>query len=212
MRKRYSSLIPMWVAATLSVGMLSPAAWAADYVYKISMTITAPKGSAGETLSSSQPISTKLSPCTDTKLDQITIGVTYDAGKTTLEKRDVYIILHAPTGGLYPIKKYALGTSSPTISGPFAPDKLIGGVLSNIYLQAANNLGQGAQTETIFGGYINLETIATGTWQVVAIIADATKVDFEDPATWSAWDAVTLMIGKPWAGNSKMTCGPGFMP
>lgn len=89
---------------------------------------------------------------------------------------------------------------------------LVGSVAANIYLAAADNLGQGAQTDTLFGGYINLESIATGTWQLVAIIANATTVDFDDPSTWAAWDVMTLMVGKPWAGTSKTTCGSGFLP
>jgi hypothetical protein len=190
-------------ATALAIGLLAPSAWAADYAYKVTMTITAPKGSAGETLVTSRPTSTKISPCSDAKPDQITI--------TTLEKRDLFIILHSPTGGLFALKKYTLG-SSPTISGPFTPSTLVGSVAANVYLPAADNLGQGAQTDPLFGGYINLESIATGTWQLVGIIANSTTVDFDDPTTWSAWDATTLMVGKPWAGTSKTVCGLGFLP
>ena len=88
----------------------------------------------------------------------------------------------------------------------------MGSVAANVYLPAADNLGQGAQTETVLGGYINLEYISTGTWQLVAIIANSATVDFEDPATWAAWDTTTLMLGKPWAGKTKSECASGFLP
>lgn len=197
-------------AALLSACLLSPSAWAA-YAYKVTMTLTAPKGASGEKLASSQPTSTKMSPCSDAKPDQVTITVTYDAGKVSLEKRDLFLILQAPNGGLYTLKKYPLG-ASPTISGPFTPATLVGSVSANVYLPAADNLGQGAQTDTVFGGYINLESISTGTWQLVGIIADLTTVDFDDPATWDAWDVTTLMVGKPWTGSAKTACFTGFLP
>jgi hypothetical protein len=192
-------------------GAVTPSAWAADYAYKVTMTLISPKGTAGEKLATSQPTSTKTSPCSDSKQDQVTISVTYDAGKTATEKRDLYLILQSPSGGLFPLKKYPLG-SSPTMSGPFTPATLIGSVASNIYLPAADNLGQGAQSETVLGGYINLESIATGTWQLAAIIANANTVDFDDPSSWAAWDVTTLMVGKPWTGTYKTACTTGFLP
>lgn len=197
--------------AALIGGMNVPAAWAADYAYKVTMALTAPKGSAGEKLATTQPASTKMTPCSDAKQDQVTIAVTYDAGKTATEKRDLYLILHSPSGELLPIKKFGPG-SSPAIVGPYTPATLMGSVAANIYLPAADNLGQGAQTDTLFGGYINLESIAAGTWQLVAIIANATTVDFDDPSTWAAWDVTTLMVGKPWTGNAKTSCSTGFLP
>lgn len=210
MISRFSPSIGLATSA-LVVGLFAPAVWATDYAYKVTMTIVAPKGSAGETAVTTRPTSTKLTPCSDAKPDQVTITVTYDAGKTTAEKRDLFIILHSPSDSLFALKKYTLG-SSPTISGPFTPATLVGSVAANIYLPAADNLGQGAQTDTLFGGYISLESIATGTWQVVSIIANSTTVDFDDPSTWAAWDATTLMVGKPWAGTAKTVCGSGFLP
>nr|WP_295775426.1 hypothetical protein [Rhodoferax sp.] len=191
--------------------LFSPPAWAADYAYKVTMTTLAPKGSAGEKLAATQPSSTKTTPCSDTLPDQVTVTLTYDAGKTALEKRDLFIILNSPTGTLLPVKKFTLG-ASPTILGPFTASTLTGSAADNIYLRAADNLGQGAQTETLFGGYINLRSIPTGTWQVVAILANSSTVNFEDPTTWSAWDVTTLVVGKPWAGITKTICGPGFLP
>ena len=186
-------------------------AWAADYAYKVTMTLVAPKGSAGEKVGTTRPSSTKMSPCIDTLQDQVNITITYDAGKTALERRDLYVILHSPTGALLPIKKFTLG-ASPVIRGPFTPSTLAGSVEDNIYLRSADNLGQGAQTETLFGGYISLESEETGTWQVVSILANSSTVDFEDPTTWSAWDVATLVVGRPWAGITKNSCGPGFAP
>lgn len=197
------------LAALLLASVFASPAWSADYAYKVTMTLISPKGSAGEKLATTQPTSTKMAPCSDAKPDQVTITVTYDAGKTALEKRDLYLILHSPSGGLFSMKKYPLGSS---LTGPFTPSTLVGSDAANIYLPAADNLGQGAQTDTVMGGYINLESIATGTWQLVGIIANSSTVDFDDPSTWAAWDATTLMLGKPWAGSSKSECGPGFLP
>jgi hypothetical protein len=195
--------------AMLLLGAFAPQSWAADYAYKVTMTLTAPKGSAGEKLATTQPTSTKLTPCSDAKSDQVSINVTYDAGKTALEKRDLYLILHSPTGDLFAMKKTSLGS---TLAGPFTSTTLVGSVVGNIYLTAADNLGQGAQTDAVLGGYINLESIATGTWQVVAILANSTTVDFDDPTTWAAWDVTTLMLGRPWAGKTKTECASGFLP
>lgn len=206
MKHRFS--ISQGLVTILLTSMFTSPAWAVDYAYKVTMTLTSPKGSAGEKLATSQPTSTKLAPCSDAKPDQVTITVTYDAGKTTLEKRDLFLLLHSPTDGLYALKK----GPPPTISGPFTSTTLVGSVSANIYLPAADNLGQGAQTDTVMAGYINLETIATGTWQVVAIIANSTTVDFDDPATWAAWDVTTLLVGKPWVGTAKTVCGSGFLP
>ena len=161
------------VVATYFFG--SPS-WAADYAYKVTMTLVAPKGSAAEKLAPNKPTTTKMTPCVDTLPDQVNITITYDAGKTALERRDLYIILNAPSGTLYPIKKYALG-SSPVIRGPFKPSTLVGSVEDNIYVRAADNLGQGSQTETLFGGYVSVESVETGTWQVVSILASSTTVD-----------------------------------
>ncbi|MEO7107202.1 MAG: hypothetical protein ABIZ09_12590 [Rhodoferax sp.] len=199
------------VAAVSVTCFFTPSTWAADYAYKVNMTLTAPKGSAAEKLATNKPSTTKMTPCIDTLPDQVNITITYDAGKTALERRDLYVILNSPTGTLFPIKKYTLG-SSPVIRGPFTPSTLTGSLDDNIYLRSADNLGQGSQTETLFGGYISLESVATGTWQVVSILANSSTVDFEDPATWSAWDVATLIVGKPWAGVSKGSCGPGFAP
>jgi hypothetical protein len=188
----------------------SPPAWAADYAYKVTMTIVAPKGSAAEKLATNQPSTTKTTPCSDLLPDQVTVTLTYDAGKTASEKRDLFVILNSPTGALYPVKKFTLGTS-PTLQGPYTASTLVGTVADNIYLQAADNLGQGAQVDTLLGGYISLRSVQTGTWQVVAILANSNTVDFENPKTWSAWDVTTLVVGKPWAGTVKPICGPGFL-
>lgn len=196
-------------AMALFGGLVAPAA---AYAYKVTMTLTAPKGSAGEKLATTQPASTKLAPCSDAKLDQVTFTVTYDAGKLTSDKRDLFIILYSPANELFAHKKYSLGSSPNLITGPFTPSTLVGSVADNIYLAATENLGQGAQTDVLFGGYINLESVATGTWQLVAIIANSTTVDFDDPTTWAAWDATTLMVGKPWAGITKTVCTAGFLP
>ncbi len=195
--------------ALVLTGAVATQAGAADYAYKVTISLTSPKGSAGEKLATTQPTGTKLTPCSDSKSDQVTITVTYDAGKTALEKRDLYLILHSPAHELFAMKKVALGSS---LTGPFSPSTLVGSVAANVYLPAADNLGQGAQTETVLGGYINLEYISTGTWQLVAIIANSATVDFEDPATWAAWDTTTLMLGKPWAGKTKSECASGFLP
>ncbi len=200
-----------FAAALMTTCFFGSPGWAADYAYKVSMTLVAPKGSAAEKLATNKPTTTKMTPCVDTLPDQVNITITYDAGKTALERRDLYVILNSPSGTLHPIKKFALG-ASPIIRGPFKPSTLVGSVEDNIYLRSADNLGQGSQTETLFGGYVSVESVETGTWQVVSILANATTVDFEDPSTWSAWDVATLVVGRPWAGISKNTCGPGFAP
>jgi hypothetical protein len=37
-------------------------------------------------------------------------------------------------------------------------------------------------------------------------MADGAVVNFDDPATWDAWDVATFVPGKPWVGAANMIC------
>lgn len=184
----------------------------AAYKYATSLTIAAPSGSAGATLADGLPKSIKISPCSSTTaLDQFTFSLKYDAGKLAAEKRDVYLIFYrADAAGssfepkFFPIVKRFPGPAHQVAARGDIRD-LNDNKLADIYVTAANNLG-GAITETVLGGNIILEGLPAGLWMAMSIIADSATIDFDDPATWLAWDAVPFLLRKPWEGSTNNVC------
>jgi hypothetical protein len=198
------------LCAALAMPFASGMANAAAYTYKISVVASFPTGSNGKTLAATQPVNTKFTPCTAAKLDAITFTLTYDAGKIVgTNMQDVYLFLYNPDspGKFYTFQRGVLG-SSPVLTARADVAALDTNKATDIYVKAAQNPGSGAITETVLGGYINLEGVTTGTWQLVAIIADSTAVGltFDDPTTWSAWDSTTVIFGKPWIGAAFQAC------
>lgn len=199
--------------AFLSGSLIATGAWAqATYKYTMTTTVTLPKGSAGEKTPTGLPLSMKISPCSDaTKLDQVTFTVKYDAGKTDTDKRDVYVIFHRldATGAAGNEKFYTLVKvfpgSTAQLNARADVAALTAAATTDIYVKAANNLG-GAITETVLGGNIILEGLQAGMWSLVGIVADSTTVDFDDPATWLAWDVAPFLVRKPWEGTANNTC------
>ena len=186
---------------------------AAAYGYKVSVVTSFPTGAAGKTLASTQPVGTKLSPCSTAKLDLITFTLTYDAGNSVATLRDFYLIFYNPDLGanpFYTITRNAFGTG-PVLTPRATPAAITAAAATDIYVKTADNPGAGSLTETILGGFINLDGATTGTWQVVAIIADKATVNFDDPTTWVAWDVATVVFGKPWKGAAGTTC-TGIVP
>lgn len=188
-----------------------PTQWAfAAYSYKITVAVSYPKGSAAAAMGASRPTNTKTTPCSTATPDQVSVTLTFDAGKLVADRRDVYVILKSPDNKLYTLSKSGFG-SAPTITAQADLATLTSAKAdaTSIYLPIAANLGQGSQTEIIFGGFLNMETILTGTWQITGIIADASAAafDFEKPDSWAAWDVGTLVVGMPWTGvTSNQTC------
>jgi len=180
--------------------------------YSMKVVVSMPTGSAGSVVDTSKPANTKLTPCTAGKIDAITVTLTYNAGtagSTTSPVLDLYMILFylgadgTATGvsKIYAVSKGDLLTPYTVTSRDTTTL-----VSTDIYLAAANNPG-GSITETFLGGSILLDGAATGTWQLIGIVADNTTVDFNDPTTWKAWDVGTFMIGLPWLGTlANATC------
>lgn len=181
------------------------------YAYSATLTVTMPAGSAGATLAKTQPTATKFTPCASTGADQTTISLKYDAGKTSTDKRDLYLLFHRPeaAGTLIEPKFFAITKGNPitpTIINPrINTAALNSNKATDPYIAAADILG-GAITEPVLGGNVRLEGLMAGTWQIVAIIADKTTVDFDDPATWLAWDVANFVTLKPWLGGANMVC------
>ncbi|MFA7242632.1 MAG: hypothetical protein WC091_21210 [Sulfuricellaceae bacterium] len=183
--------------------------------YTVKVAVAFPKGSAGEKPLAKYPTSTKISPCDNAALptfNAATFTVTYDATNSKkVVDRDVYIILFNPEGMSLPkfflLKKNNLGSNFTftTHNDAWEISKT-----DDIYLPRPENLSTvGAQTETLLGGSISVQAVNSGIWQLIGIIADSTnpKLDFDDPRTWDAWDVATLMLRKPWNGNSNRLCG-----
>ncbi|MCL4757959.1 MAG: hypothetical protein KJZ96_06395 [Rhodocyclaceae bacterium] len=184
----------------------------APYAYNVTVTVTAPSGSAGTGLPKTQPTNTRFSPCSlASALDQLTLTVKYDAGKTSENKRDVYVFFHKPDAvGTAKDPKFFSVTKRSTavpylITARTDQAALTTNRTIDRYVTAANNLG-GAITEVVLGGNTVLEGLPTGTWQAIAIIADSTEVDFDDPGTWLAWDVASFVLGKPWLGKRNTVC------
>jgi hypothetical protein len=197
----------VWCGA-LAMLLASGIGHAATYSYKISVAASFPTGTAGKTLASTQPVSTKLTPCSTAKIDAITFTVTYDAGNSVATLKDVYMILYNPDLGASPFYTFTRGAlgSAPVLAARATPAALTAAKATDIYVKATENPGSGSITETVLGGYINVDGVTTGTWQMIAIIADNATVNFDDPTTWTAWDTATVIFGKPWKGAAGTAC------
>jgi hypothetical protein len=183
------------------------------HAYKIKIDLSMPKSSAGGTPAATEPVSTKISPCSDPlKPDVLQVSITYDAlGKTKSTDRDVYLIFYNPEN--YP--RYLL-VSKPTI----AVNNRIFSSYADIYTldspearetaylpREFNTSGSG--TEVLLGSTIGIDGVLAGTWQIIGVIADrkSAKFSFDDNTTWDAWDVATVMFGRPWVGkNPGRTC------
>ena len=197
---------------TLCLLVLSPVLHAAGYKYVTTIAATMPAGSAGASLTDSQPKNIKFSPCSSsTGLDQITLSLKYDAGKLAADKRDLYLFFYRPDASgnvfdarFFPVVKRFPGGNYLIQARPTVRD-MNAARTTDIYVPAANNLG-GSITETILGGNIVLEGLQAGLWMAISIIADSSTVDFDDPTTWLAWDVVPFVLRKPWQGDANDTC------
>lgn len=209
MKMNTISLLRLVVCALAILSFEASAATTSTYSMKI--TATMPKTSAGGLVTGTQPSNTKFSPCNNTAIgDAVTITLAYNAGSTAADLRDVYLFFYNPSAAGYNSdpRVFVVSKTNLTSGGPaLDPRADIQDVSAgtDAYLSAAQNLG-GAKTETLFGDYILLDGAADGTWQIVGIIADSTKIDFDDPSTWEAWDVATLILGKPWTGSPYTLC------
>lgn len=189
----------------------------------IKVSVSFPKGSSGEKIAKTLPSSTKISPCNDTaKSDASTFTVVYDAtnpASTTavpLPVLDLYLFFYNPdtvdgTNKFYSVSKGLLGSGVATTAyaDAAAIQAAQAGATLVPYLAGTNNFNTASFTEVLFGSSIRFDAapggvgtgLNTGTWQLIGVLADST-VDFTDPATWSAWDVVTVMFGMPWKGTA----------
>lgn len=147
----------------------------------------------------------------DTPLDdQIAIKIT---GTNTNREYDLYaFIVNIGATGLvndiqntqfYVFSRYqAFSTSiSPNLHGleiiPRAQSK---DLLPADMLLQKNDFLVPAINENIFGGNFKIDgyQLPMGTWMAVAILADSTKINFDDPTTWVAWDMAPIVFQVPW--------------
>ena len=177
------------------------------YAYSVSLSITAPKGSASDAVAKdkSKPAGLRYTPCLADQYDQLGFTIKYDAGKldaktSTDQRQNVYLIFYQD-GYFFPLVRQRLTSSQPF----FAAYTSVGGIKkTDTYTDLDTNLG-GAQTEGVLGSSLVLEGLPRGLWTVTAIVAKEAGVDFDDPSTWSAWDTVPFMLGKPWLGADGHT-------
>ncbi len=182
------------------------------YAYSVSLTIAAPTGSSAAAASKVKtlPASLKFSPCEASALDQFAFTVKYDAGKqgtatpTTPDTRqNVYLIFHKDGSAYFPLVRQSLTNITNAFFKSYASPLNI--LPTDTYTSASNNLG-GVQTEVILGGNLTVQGLDSGIWLITAIVAPESTVNFDDPATWSAWDTTAFMLRKPWKGTTSSTC------
>lgn len=99
------------------------------------------------------------------------------------------------TGGSVTLKENS-STLAPAV-GPATPN--------DVYL-LSEEFSTSAIKESIMGGDLSFDayTLPQGTWLAVAILAERTLLNFQDPSTFIAWDVVPFVLGTPWA----TTIGP----
>lgn len=208
MHSRFPLGMGACLLALASLAHAQTAPTAPSYKYSVTLTLTVPKGSAAEAAAKdkTKPAAMRYSPClagtsTAPNLDQLAFNLKYDAGKDSTSMRNVYLLFYKD-GTFFPLVRQRLTTtgsffkSYPSVSNILATDT---------YTAAGDNLG-GAQTEVILGGNLVLEGLPSGVWTVTAIVAAPNSINFDNPATWDAWDTVPFMLGKPWLGVSHLTC------
>lgn len=198
------------VLAILSAMIFHAGVSSAATTYAMKITVSLPKGSAGATLATTQPASTKFSPCNNAGLiDAVTFTLAYNAGSVTADLKDVYIILYTPNGTNTTLPTFQVATryASSTSGVSFVKRWSLSEInpATDIYLPRDKNVG-GAVTETLVASSLALDGVPVGTWQLVGIIADRDTVDLDDPSTWDAWDVGTIVLRKPWLGSTNSTC------
>lgn len=180
----------------------------------IKVAVTFPTGSAGATVNKLLPSATKISACTDaTKIDAVTFTVTYNAAdpaSTTavpLPPLNLYVFLYNPDSAnkYYSVTKTTLG-SSVTVTPYANVAALTAGAVANPYLAGTDNFAVSG-VDSLFGSHIKIDGVLTGTWQLIGILANpASSPDFDNPATWAAWDVATVIFGMPWNSTGAKTC------
>lgn len=236
---------PLLGAVALAAAALTSTGAFAAYAYNAQITVTAPKGSVAEANAKNKamPAGVKFSTCAaDVNVSGISVknpdflqfSVKYDAGKVAGEIGDVYLVLQdlsvaGAAARYYVIERVtgAIGTSSVKVTAAAdltALELLVGNAgsstpLGGSFLKKADNLGNGAQTEVLFGGNLALAGLPKGLWAMSLIIAQPTATYpaaaatnlattsflFGRPDTWAAHDTVVFELGSPFAVDTTST-------
>lgn len=184
------------------------AGWAA---YTMKVAITAPKGSSGDKPAAKYPTATRTLPCDGPGFDAITMTATYDASNAAKQvDRDVYLMLFNPEAIGAPrfmvLKKQNIG--SPLVVH-WRNDFSEINPREDVYLPRGENLSTtGAVTEVLVSSVVSAQGATSGIWQLIGIVADSSSatLNFDDPATWDAWDVATVVLRKPWRGQIATIC------
>lgn len=205
--KALAKLVMQGTLFAIACGAALTASAAATYAMKV--TPSMPKGSAGEKLLATQPVNTKLTPCSSTtQVDAVTFSLAYNAGSGT-DLHDVYMFFYNPgADGIYEPKYYVVSRASISGGGMALVARYVLNeinALTDIYLPKESNPGI-AVTEPLFSSFISVDGVPSGTWQLVGIIGDRSTINFDNPSTWNAWDVATVMLRKPWPGNTTNYC------
>jgi hypothetical protein len=199
-----------WLAYLLALMLaIAPLAGWAAATYTMKITPSMPKGSAGEKLLTTQPTSTKLSPCNSSALvDAVSFALAYNAGSGS-DLLDVYMFFFDPNAdGVYSPKYYVVSKASISGGGLALVSRYTLEELTpatDMYMAKESNPG-GAITESLLSSFISVDGVPSGTWQLIGIVADRATLDFDNPNTWLAWDVATVMLRKPWPGSSNTFC------
>lgn len=183
--------------------------------YSMAIAVSMPKGSAAEKLATTQPTASKYTPCSPGKIDAITFTVSFNAG---VQDKDVYLFFVSPwmlgadasSAQFYFLRRRNINSTGGGTAIELrnnVADVLARNTADIVYLPKLQNVG-GTLVDTVMGSYVTVDGVPQGTWQLVGIVADSTKMSFADPSTWSAWDVATVVIGKPFGSSTNDTCTP----
>jgi hypothetical protein len=194
----------------VALALIALPAWSATTGYSMKIDVTKPKGSAGEKLVATLPSATAYTPCNDSAaMDALTFKLTYSAGSSSGDFRDVYVLFFDPAANQVTSAPYYMIAVRPLADGGaiMVPRYFLDEIepREDMYLPAEDNLGN-TVTENLIGSSLRVDGVPLGTWQLVGIIANRNTVDFGDASTWEAWDVATVVLGQPWASETKLYC------
>lgn len=193
----------------------------------VKVTVTVPKGASGSPVDggSSSVLASKTiyTPCNNAGTDQISIVINGQNSKAKPYYDLYFFIVNTSASGssnadlrynqFYVFRRFNHFNVNIFPAGRLPGVELFTQATSatldkeEVLLRAEDfaKLGNGIIKETILQGAFSVDgwSLSQGTYMAVAILADrTTAVNFDNPSTWVAWDAVPIIFNSPWQTNN----------